>query len=211
MKRIFTLGGDPAGPIPPLVPHLSSRRSEPWIVREITLRNDPSELQWYALYVRSRFEKVVAEHLRGKGYAEYLPTYQVRRHWSDRVKQVEKVLFPGYIFCRFDVATKMPIMMIPGVVSMVSFGGRATAVPVEEILAVQSVLNSGLTCVPCSFFKAGQRVRIERGPLSGLEGFVVETKNSWRFIVSVNLLQRSVSVEIDSDSVTAVQPGAVSR
>src|SRR5262249_37040812 len=176
-------------------------------MKEVVPDQQPLDLQWYALYVRSRFEKVAAEHLHGKGYEEYLPTYMIRRRWSDRVKQVEKALFPGYIFCKFDVTKRLPVLMVPGVISMVSFGGRATAVPDEEIQAVQSIVNSGLSYEPCSFLSVGQRVRIERGPLSGLEGLVVQSKNNWRFIISVHLLQRSVSVEIDRDCVTPIQPG----
>jgi transcription antitermination factor NusG len=183
---------------------ISLMHRERLVIRDVSPEQQP-DLQWYALCVRSRFERVVSEHLRCQGYAEYLPTYRVRRRWSDRVKQVEKALFPGYIFCKFDPMKRLPILMIPGVVSMVSFAGRATAVPEEEILAVQSVVNSGLAYEPCSFLNVGQRVRIDRGPLCGLEGFVIETKNDWRFIISVSLLQRSVSVEIERDCVTPIK------
>ena len=80
-----------------------------------------SRQQWYALQLRTRFEKVVSLHLRGKGYEEYLPTYRSRRNWSDRVKEIEQPLFPGYIFCKFDVTNRFPLLVIPGVRSLVSF------------------------------------------------------------------------------------------
>jgi transcription antitermination factor NusG len=207
MKKAIILGSEPAASSLSFRQETTATYRERWAMKEAAAAQPPLELQWYALSVRPRFEKVVAEHLQGKGYEEYLPTYTIRKRWSDRMKQVEKPLFPGYIFCKFDVAKRLPIVMIPGVISMVSFGGRATAVPDEEIKAVQSVVNSGLSYEPCSFLSVGQRVRIERGPLSGVEGLVVQVKNNWRFIISVHLLQRSVSVEIDRDCVTPIQPG----
>src|SRR5947207_11933494 len=100
--------------------------------------------QWFALQLRSRFEKVVAMHLRGKGYEEYLPLYRSRRRWSDRVKEIELPLFPGYIFCKFDVLDRLPILIIPGVMSVVSSGGGALAVPEHEFRAVKNLVDSGL-------------------------------------------------------------------
>src|ERR1041384_7208080 len=91
--------------------------------------------QWYAVQLKTRFEKVVALHLRGKGYEQYLPTYRSRRQWSDRIKEIELPLFPGYIFCKFDVTDRFPLLVIPGVRSVVSFGGAPMAVPEQEIVA----------------------------------------------------------------------------
>jgi transcription antitermination factor NusG len=160
--------------------------------------------QWYAVQLRPRFEKVVGLHLRRKGYEEYLPTYRSRRRWSDRVKEIELPLFPGYIFCKFDVTDRLPILIIPGVVSVVTFGGTPLAVPEQEIAAVQTVVNSGLSYGPGPSFTAGQPVRVEYGPLRGLEGTIIEVKNTLQLIVSVPLLSRSVSVAIDSDCVVPV-------
>jgi transcription antitermination factor NusG len=156
---------------------------------------------WYALQVRPRFEKIVAIHLNHKGYEEYLPLYRSRRKWSDRIKEVDLPLFPGYIFCKFDVRQRLPILVVPGVMSIVGLGRNPVAVPDYEIAAVQNVVKSGLTYEPSSFLSAGQWARIERGPLRGLVGLVVATKKNCRLVISVNLLQRSVAVEIDNDSV----------
>src|SRR5438876_2799562 len=82
--------------------------------------------KWYALQVRPRFEKVVALHLQHKGYEEYLPVYRSRRRWSDRIQEVEFPLFPGYIFCKFDVRQRLPILVIPGVMSVVGIGKSPT-------------------------------------------------------------------------------------
>jgi len=156
---------------------------------------------WYALQVRPRFEKIVATHLDYKGYEEYLPLYRSRRKWSDRIKEVDLPLFPGYIFCKFDIRQRLPILVIPGVMSVVGLGKNPAAVPDDEIAAVQNVAKSGLTYEPSGFISTGQRARIERGPLQGLVGIVVAVKKNYRLIISVNLLQRSVAVEIDNDSV----------
>ena len=171
-----------------------------------------SDTKWYALQVRQRFEKVVATHLQYKGYEEYLPTYKSRRRWSDRVKEIELPLFPGYIFCRFDVMDRLPVLMIPGVMSVVSFGGVALAVDEQEISTVQHVVNSGLPYGPWPFMSMGTPIRVRYGPLRGLEGLILEVKNSYQLIISVTLLSRSVSVAIDRDCVTPIyerQPQAV--
>jgi transcription antitermination factor NusG len=166
-----------------------------------------TEEKWYALQVRPRFEKVVAVHLNHKGYEEYLPLYRSRRRWSDRIKEIELPLFPGYIFCKFDVLRRLPILLIPGVISVVGTGKNPLAVSDDEINAVQNVVKSGLTFQPSRFIATGQLARVERGPLRGLVGIVIATKKNCRLIVSINLLQRSVSVEVDSDSVMPVSVG----
>jgi transcription antitermination factor NusG len=160
--------------------------------------------QWYALQLKTRFERVVAQHVRGKGYEEYLPTYRSRRHWSDRTKEIELPLFPGYIFCKFDVIDRLPLLTIPGVRSVVSFGGSPLPVAEQEIVAVQRIVKSGMQYGPWPGVSAGQAVQVKYGPLRGLEGTVVQVKKNYHLVISVNLLQRCVSVEIDRDSVTPV-------
>lgn len=165
--------------------------------------NEPGK-QWYALQIRQRFEKVVATHLQHKGYEEYLPMYRSRRRWSDRVKEIELPLFPGYIFCRFDVRDRLPILIIPGVMSVVSFGGAALSVDEQEISTVQHIVNSGMPYGPHPFMSTGTPIRVRYGPLRGLEGLILEVRNSYQLIVSVTLLSRSVSVAIDRDCVTPI-------
>jgi transcription antitermination factor NusG len=159
--------------------------------------------EWHVLQVRTRFERTVAYHLQAKDYQEYLPVYRSRRRWADRTKEIELPLFPGYVFCKMNPADRLPILVIPGVIGVVSIGRMPVSVQEQEILAVQDVVKSGLAYQPCPF-TAGQPVRIESGPLRGLEGVVVEMKKSYRLIVSIQLLQRSVSVEIDQDHLKPV-------
>src|SRR6266850_1011013 len=176
--------------------------------QEVEIDGPRSENKWYALQVRPRFEKIVGLHLNHKGYEEYLPLYRSRRRWSDRIKEVDLPLFPGYIFCKFDVSHRLPILLVPGVMSVVGMGRSPLAVAEDEITAVQNVVKSGLTYQPSGFITTGQMARVERGPLRGLVGIVVATKKNCRLVISVNLLQRSVWVEIDSDSVMPVSPAS---
>ena len=165
--------------------------------------------KWYALQVRSRFEKVVGSHLRQKGFEEYVPVYRSRRRWSDRVKEIELPLFPGYIFCKFDANDRLPILVTPGVISVVNFGGPPVSVDENEIFAVQTVVNSGLTYGPWPYMPSGTPVRVRYGPLRDLEGLVVEVKNNYQLVISVTLLSRSVSVTIDRDCVLPVREDRV--
>jgi transcription antitermination factor NusG len=156
------------------------------------------ELPWFALHVRSRFEVSVASHLYGKGYECFLPTFKSRRRWSDRVKEIEAPLFPGYLFCRFNVLDRFPIVTTPGLIQIVGFNRAPVPVTESEIAALQQLVSSKLRHEPWPYLKAGSKVMIEAGPLTGLEGIYVESKGSHRLVLSVTLLQRSVAVEIDS-------------
>jgi len=154
---------------------------------------------WYGVVVRSNFERIVAQSLRQKDYEIFFPSYRSVRRWSDRTKVVECALFPGYLFCRMDLRQRIPLLDTPGVASIVGVGRTALPVPEHEIAAIQTLIHSGLPVSPCPFLKAGQLVAIHRGPLAGVEGVVVACKNNSRLVVSVEMLQRSVTVEIEAD------------
>jgi transcription antitermination factor NusG len=157
-----------------------------------------TSLLWYAIRVRSKFERVASRALAGKGYEEFLPLYRSGRAWSDRSKQIDLPLFPGYLFCRFDVEDRLlPILTTPGVVSIVSAGKIPISIPDREIEAVQIVIRSGLKSQPWPHLAVGTRVLIEKGPLAGIEGTTLSIDKQYRLIVSIPLLQRSVAVEID--------------
>jgi transcription antitermination factor NusG len=153
--------------------------------------------RWFALRVKSRFEKVVATMASNKGFEEFLPVYQCRRRWSDRLKEVEFPLFPGYVFCRLDPQYRLPLLTIPGVLHFVGIG--KTPVPLEdaEIAAIKAAVQSGLSTEPWPFLEAGQRVRLEEGPLAGVEGLFVGASKQDRLVVSVTLLKRAVAVTIE--------------
>ena len=159
---------------------------------------------WFALQVRARQEAGVAAQLTGQGYERFLPFYKLRKRWSDRVKEFDAPLFPGYLFCRFDPHNRLPILKTPGVIQIVSFNNIPAAVDESEILSIQRLVTSGIQHQPCPFLNVGDRVRIDSGPLLGLEGILTDVKGSRRLVLSVSLLQRSVAVEIDSAFVTAL-------
>lgn len=162
---------------------------------------------WYAVQTKSSREKYVAEILRGKGYEEFVPLYRSRRRWSDRFKEIELPLFPGYVFCKFNPGRRLPILTTPGVLLIIGHGRMPEPVEEEEIEALRAVVQSRLQAQPWPYLQVGQRVRIEGSSLSGMEGILLEQKNSCRIVVSVNLLQRSVAVEVDRNWVRPVGPG----
>lgn len=159
---------------------------------------------WYGIRTRSNHERVAAIVLNGKGYDPYLPLYHLRRRRADAVVESEHPLFPGYVFCRFDSNKRLPILMTTGVISVVGIGREPVAIPDEEIEAVKAVLRSGLPAEPCDYLREGQRVRVTEGSLEGVEGILVKRKNQSRMVVSVTMLQRSISVEIDGDRLAAL-------
>jgi transcription antitermination factor NusG len=166
----------------------------------------PNPFPWFALQVRTRQEVSVGDQLEGQGYERFLPLYKVRKLWSDRIKQVQAPLFPGYLFCRFNPHDRLPILKTPGVIQIVGFKDGPTTVDESEIRSIQTLVAAGVPHRPWPFLAAGDRVRIESGPLVGLEGILTEVKRSHRLVLSVTLLQRSVAVEIDSALVTAISP-----
>jgi transcriptional antiterminator NusG len=163
---------------------------------------------WFALRVRSKHERVASLHLRKRGYEEFSPFYSAQSQWSDRKKTTDRFLFPGYVFCRFDPHDRLPILTAPGVVGLVGFGEGPTAIPDREIEQVRTMVQSGLLVTPWPFLELGQMVRLENGPLRGLEGIVEEVKGRLRLVVSIRLLQRSVSTEIDRIWVRPVKPAS---
>jgi transcription antitermination factor NusG len=167
------------------------------------------EHPWYAIRVKSKYETVTSAGLAGKGYEPFLPLYTARRRWSDRVKQMELPLFPGYVFCRFDVGTRLPVLTTPGVISVVGYGREPVAIDEGEIAAVRAIIASGLPAMPWPFLRTGNRVLIEEGPLAGVEGIVLAVKKQYRLIVSVTMLQRSMGVEIDRAWVRPLAPTRV--
>jgi len=166
------------------------------------------EQLWYALRVRSNFERLTATHLEHRGYAPFLPLYRSRRAWSDRLKEIDLPLLPGYVFCQIDVQNRLPILSTPGVVSIVGAGKRPIPVETEEIAALRAISNSDRPAEPWPYLRSGQAVRIVRGPFEGTEGILIQTRKAYRIVVSVTLLQRSISVEIDRDWVVPAKSTA---
>ena len=159
---------------------------------------------WHGIRTRSNCEHIAATALEARGYHKYLPLYPRRRRWSDRVVTKYVPVFGGYVFCRFDYAQRLPVITAPGVVSVVGCGSEPAPIPDHEIEAIQTVLQSGMLAEPCPFLREGHKVRVMHGSLKGVEGILVKKKANWRLVVSINMLQRAVSVEVDGDTVTHV-------
>jgi len=156
-------------------------------------------LPWFAVRVRSNYEKPVSTALRGKGFEEFVPMYRAKRHWSDRTKVIDLPLFPGYLFCRLDLNRRLPLLTTPGFLYLVGKGKSPEPVAEDEIMAIQSVVRSGIPVLPGASVAVGQKVCLERGPLRGVEGVVAKIADQHRIFVNVTLLQRSVSVQVDPE------------
>jgi transcription antitermination factor NusG len=159
--------------------------------------------QWFALVVKPRFDKAVAQALESKGYETLVPVYKKHHKYGSRSKHFELPLFPGYVCCRFDVQVRLPIVTTPGVIRVL--GVRNAPIPLSdgEINSLQTAIKSQIPVQPFPFVNAGQRVRINSGVLAGVEGIVLGAKGGLRLVLSITLLQRSVVLEIDRDQVSA--------
>jgi transcription antitermination factor NusG len=166
-------------------------------------------LRWFALQVRTRWENSTAVLLSGKGYQTLLPTYRTKKRWNGKVKQMSAPLFPGYVFCQFDALKRLPILVTPGVISVVGRGRVPFPVHEGEIAAIRTIVASGFQAEPWPYLEVGQKIRIDGQSLNGLEGILIQFKGNNRIVVSVSLLRRSVALEIDRDCVRPVSPAKV--
>jgi transcription antitermination factor NusG len=157
--------------------------------------------QWYALVVRHQHERPVERALRYKHLETLVPTYRSRREWSDRTKELELPLFAGYVFCRFRHWERVPVLNVPGVNRIVGFGDGPAAIEDREILELKAVMESKLRARPWPYLKPGDRVQVARGPLRGVEGTLLEDRGMFRLVVGVELLQRSIAVELEPEMV----------
>lgn len=166
---------------------------------------DYCPLPWFAVRVRSQCERNVSRALREREYEEFLPLYWSRRHWSDRMKMLQLPLFAGYLFCRFDPLHRAKILATPGVVHIVGTGKTPLAIEAAEIDAIRWAVDSGQRIKPWNHVHIGDRVQIEVGPLAGLRGVLLRFKGASHVVISVQLLQRGVAVEVNEDWVTPLK------
>ena len=164
------------------------------------------EPQWFAAYTCANHEKRVAGQLADRAIPCYLPLYESLRRWKDRRKRIERPLFPGYVFVQMAAQDRLRIVQLPSVVRLVSFGQGPVAVPEDDIATIRLCLEKKWRMEPHPFLKTGQRVRVAHGALEGAEGILVRKKGMSRLVLSVGLIKRSVTVEIDSSDVEPIQP-----
>jgi len=160
---------------------------------------------WYAVYTKSRHEKVVAEELWHKEIEVFLPLRSVISRWKDRRKEVQFPLFPGYLFVNVPIRERrLDILKVPSVVRIVGYENKPIPIPGDQISAVRTLVFSKLPYDPFPAIVVGNRVRVKRGPLRGLDGVLVEKKTNYRFVISIDLIQQAVACEIDAADVEKI-------
>jgi transcription antitermination factor NusG len=179
-------------------------RSNTLLTASSCMETREASKSWFAVRTRSRAEKVASIQLQAHGIEEFLPLYQMRRQWFDRVKVVSLPLFSGYIFCRCDRQSLVQVSSASAVANIVGFGHTHVTVPECEIQAIKQLVMSGLPASPCPFMREGTAVRIRRGPLQDVRGRLLKIKNQFRIVISVEMLSRSVSVEVAPEIVEAI-------
>lgn len=152
---------------------------------------------WYAVYTYPRHEKKVLQSLQCQGFDSFLPTYKELHRWRNGIKkEVDLPLFPGYLFASFPLQEKVRVLDTPSVASLVGAGGEPTPLEINEVETIRYAIPK-LGAEPHPFLKTGNRVRVRSGPLSGLEGVLVRKKETWRFVLCMDLIVQAVSVELD--------------
>jgi transcriptional antiterminator NusG len=159
--------------------------------------------EWYAIWTRSRHEKLVRDQLQQKHVEVFLPTITKWSRWKDRKKQIDWPLFPGYCFARFDVEARLPVLKCEGVVSIVGIEGQPSPIPPIEIDSIRQLIDSELAFDPCPLIKEGMMVEVKAGPLKGVVGRLVRKGSHARLVLSVDLIGQAVSVEVDAADVKA--------
>lgn len=155
---------------------------------------------WYAVHTRARHEKTVSEQLRRKGVENFLPLYRTFRRWKNGDHRVELPLFPGYTFVRIVLQDRLEVLKATGVVRLVGRNGRPVPVEDREVENLRQALDAGVNAAPHPYLTVGRRVLITAGPLAGHEGILVRRKNGMRVVLSVDLIQRSVLVDVEADA-----------
>lgn len=181
------------------------------MIQSITHRTLPEHqcektlhLFWYAAYTASRHEKTVAEHLRQRDVECFLPIYETIRRWNNGRHRVQLPLFPGYVFVRMDMRDRLRVLQVPGLVQLVSFQGAPAALPDAEIDTLRNALTAGVLAQPHQYLNVGSKVEICSGPLQGLRGILLRHQGQFRIVISVEMIMRSIVVEVDASDVVAV-------
>ena len=163
---------------------------------EEELIESPAERSWFALHIRTNKEYCVSRVLSQKGYTTYLPELTEHRNYGNTRKRFRVPCFRGYSFCKLDWTQRLNVLQTPHVYRIVGKGMVPEPIPESELKAVRTLINSGLPLESCVYPRIGERIRIGRGPLAGIDGVLIDIKGSQRVVVSITLLQRSLSAEI---------------
>lgn len=158
---------------------------------------------WYAAHVRSNQEQVVSSMLAAKGLESYVPSFRESRQWSDRIREIDRPLFPGYVFCRMNPEDRIAVQMTIGVVKIVGIGKQPAPIEDSEMETIQLLAAAGVRQRPCDYLEVGDEVHILGGPLSGMTGILQQVKTASSagrtMVVSISLLRRSIAVELQDE------------
>jgi transcription antitermination factor NusG len=172
------------------------------------IRNEvETRFQWNALHTRYQHERKVETLLNATGFETFLPTYNTVRQWKDRKRSISEPLFPGYLFIAGVNERRLQVVSIPGVCAIVCVAGTPATIPTDEIEAIRKCVSDPGKVEPHPCLQGGDGVRVQSGPLSGVEGILVRKKDSCRLVVSVEILGRAAAVEIDAACVTKTNWG----
>lgn len=171
---------------------------------EAPLHPSGSELQWFALYTCANQERRVAAQLEARGFKHFLPLYRSRRNWRDRRVFLDLPLFPGYVFARFEFPDRVRVLQARGVVRLVGSNGRPSPLAERDIAALRAGITGALRFEPHPYLTVGTRVHILHGPLAGMTGILARKKNCCRVVLSVDLIARSVAVEVDAADIERI-------
>lgn len=159
---------------------------------------------WFAAYTRANHERRVADQLGEREVEHFLPEYESVRKWNDRKVRLQRPLFPGYVFVHLALRDRLRVLQIPGVARLVGFDGYPAAMPEEEVTRIREYLDRGQRAEPHPYLTVGRRVRVKSGPLAGAQGILLRRKGNFRVVISMELIQRAVAVDVDVTNVEAV-------
>lgn len=165
---------------------------------------DTTNKPWFALRTKSNREYMTAGSLLGRGYETFLPLERPAPGIT-HVPAAHRPLFPGYVFCRFDIENKLPVLQNPGVVHIVSIGKAPAPIQDEEILSLRIAIESRFRLEKCATFVPGNLVKLTEGPLKGAQGTVLGNSHDL-LVVSITLLQRSVRVSVQREWLQSALP-----
>ena len=160
-----------------------------------------ADAPWFAIWTRSRAEKVVQDQLQRKDIEVFLPTVRRVSRWKDRKKEIDWPLFPGYCFARFDVRDSLSVLKCVGVAQIIMFDGKPAPIPDDEIAAIQRLVSTELRYDPIPFIKEGDLVEVMHGPLRGVVGRLIRKGPQTKLVLSITMINRAVAVTFDAADV----------
>jgi transcription antitermination factor NusG len=176
------------------------------ISRNAPVSSSPDLPRWYAAYTYPRHERVIAEQLESKGVESFLPTSTTASRWKDRTVRIHLPLFPSYVFARIELARRVAVLTVPGVIRILSANGVPIPIPDSEIDAVRRCINEGAKLEAHTFVTSGMRVRVRSGPFAGLEGIVTQGDGKYKVLVSITAIHQSIALELDRECLEPILP-----